>query len=111
MPTSRSLRIVVLRSYFSFCISANGLIAHLSCVDELKRTEGCLQVGGVCLEVVESASNAGLEFGWVRTGWALGRDLLKGSHLEVGCREFVVTVEMASKSLWCGIELSEDSGA
>jgi len=83
MPTSRSLRKVVLLSYFLFCVSVNGLTAHLSCIDELKRTEGGLQVRGVCLEVVESSSDAGLEFGWVRTGWALGRNLLEGSHLEV----------------------------
>ena len=73
--------------------SAIGLVAYLSCIDELKRTESGLQVGGVGLEVIESASNAGLEFGWVRTGWALGRDLLEGSHLGVGCRGFVVRVE------------------
>ena len=95
--------------YF-FSESAKWLTAYLSCVDELKRAESGLQVRGVCLEVVESTSDAGLEFGWVGTGWALGRDLLKGSHLEVGCRGIVVTVEKLQKSLWCGIDLSEESG-
>ncbi len=60
--------------------------AHLSCRNELKGSQCGLQVGGVCLEVVESASDAGLKLGWLLTGWARGRDLVEGTH-DCGCRE------------------------
>ena len=60
--------------------------AHLSCRNELKGSQCGLQVGGVGLEVIESASDAGLELGWLLTGWARGRDLVEGTH-------FVVVVE------------------
>ena len=60
--------------------------AHLSCGNDLKRSQCGLQVGGVGLEVIESASNAGLELGWLLARWARGRDLVEGTHI-CGCRE------------------------
>lgn len=58
--------------------------SHLSCVDELKRSESSLQVGSVGLEIVESASNAGLELRWVLAGGRVGGDLVEGGH-DCGC--------------------------
>ncbi len=52
----------------------------------MKRSQCGLQVGGVGLEVVESASDVGLELGWLLTRWARGRDLVEGTH-GCGCRE------------------------
>lgn len=46
----------------------------------MKGSEGRLQVGGVGLEIVESASDAGLELGGVLARWARGRDLVEGAH-------------------------------
>jgi hypothetical protein len=60
--------------------------AHLSCGNELKGSQCGLQVGGVGLEVIESASDAGLKLGWLLAGWACGRDLVEGTHI-CGCRE------------------------
>jgi len=60
--------------------------AHLSCGNELKGSQCGLQVGGVGLEVIESASDAGLELGWLLARWARGRDLVEGAH-DCGCRE------------------------
>jgi hypothetical protein len=60
--------------------------AHLSCGNELKWSQCGLQVGGVGLEVIESASDAGLELGWLLARWARGRDLVEGAH-DCGCRE------------------------
>jgi hypothetical protein len=57
------------------------LIAYLSGGDELKRSESGLQVSGVGLEVIESSSNAGLELRWLRTGRAVRRDLVEGTHV------------------------------
>lgn len=48
----------------------------------MKGSESRLQVGGVGLEIVESASNAGLELRGVLARWAVGRDLVEGTH---GC--------------------------
>jgi hypothetical protein len=61
--------------------------AHLSCGNELKGSERDLQVGGVGLEVIERTGDAGLELGWVLTGWARGRDLVEGAHDCGDCRE------------------------
>lgn len=63
------------------------LIAYLSSRDELERTKSALQVGGVGLEVVEGSSNAGLELRWLRTGRAVRRDLVEGTHVCWCCRE------------------------
>jgi hypothetical protein len=52
----------------------------------LKGSQCGLQVGGVGLEVIESASDADLELGRVRARWARGRDLVEGTH-DCGCRE------------------------
>jgi hypothetical protein len=52
----------------------------------LKWSQCGLEVGGVGLEVIESASDAGLELGWLLAGWARGRDLVEGTH-GCGCRE------------------------
>jgi hypothetical protein len=60
--------------------------AHLSCGNELKWSQCGLQVGGVGLEIVKSASDAGLELGWLLARWARGRDLVEGTH-GCGCRE------------------------
>ena len=49
----------------------------------MKGSQSGLQVGGVGLEVIESASNAGLKLGWLLAGWARGRDLVEGAHLVV----------------------------
>jgi hypothetical protein len=72
------------RSAFHLCCCVG--LAHLSRVRELQWSECGLQVGGVGLEIVESASDAGLELRWVRARWARGRDLVEGAH-DCGCRE------------------------
>ena len=71
--------------------------AHLSCGNELKGSQCGLQVGGVGLEVIESASDAGLELGWLLARWARGRDLVEGAH-DCGCREEESTREFAKLS-------------
>jgi len=55
-------------------------IAYLSGGDDLKRAESGLEVGGVALKVVKSTSNAGLELAGLRARWAVGRDLVDGTH-------------------------------
>lgn len=65
-------------------IKVSRSIAYLLCGNELKRAEGSLQVGGVGLEIVESASDAGLELRWLLAGLAVGGDLVKGRH-DCGC--------------------------
>jgi len=52
--------------------------SHLTGRDDLKRSEGDLEIGGVGLEVVESLSDAGLELGGVLPRGAVGSDLVKG---------------------------------
>ncbi len=44
-----------------FCSNLCRSIAHLFCGDDLKWSQCGLQVGGVGLKIVESASNAGLK--------------------------------------------------
>ena len=46
----------------------------------MKGSQCGLQVGGVGLEIIESASDAGLELGWLLARWARGRDLVEGTH-------------------------------
>jgi len=62
----------------------NSLLAvanfNLSCVDELKWAKGGFQIGSVGLEVVESASDAGLKLRWACSAWARGRDLVECTH-------------------------------
>jgi len=62
----------------------NSLLAvanfDLSGGDDLKRAESGLEVGGVALKVVKSTSNAGLELAGLRARWAVGRDLVDGTH-------------------------------
>lgn len=62
------------------CACEYGSIAHLSCGNKLKGSECGLEVGGVCLEIVKSASNAGLELRGLRARWAVGRDFVEGAH-------------------------------
>ena len=52
--------------------------SHLTGRDELQRSEGDLEIGGVRLEVVESLSDAGLKLGGVLPRGAVGSDLVKG---------------------------------
>ena len=52
--------------------------SHLTGRDDLKRSEGDLEIGGVGLEVEESLSDAGLELGGVLPRGAVGSDLVKG---------------------------------
>lgn len=52
--------------------------SHLTGRDELQRSEGDLEIGGVGLEVVESLSDAGLKLGGVLPRGAVGSDLVKG---------------------------------
>jgi hypothetical protein len=83
------------RSFRSFCVppgDINALLAHLSCVCELKGSECSLQVSGVGLEVVESASNVGLQLRRLLTGRAVRRNLVERAHFEF--LKF-------QKSCWC----------
>lgn len=68
-------------------------LAHLSCVRELKGSESGLQVGSVGLEVVQSASNAGLELRGILARRAVSRNLVAG-HLD-----FLTWTSLAMK-LW-----------
>lgn len=52
------------------------MVSHLSGGDELQRSEGNLQVGSVRLEIVQSASNAGLQLGRVVARGAVGGNLV-----------------------------------
>ena len=88
VASSLFIRVGCVPSPFAFCGAEIGVNskAHLSCGNELKGSQCGLQVGGVGLEVVESASDAGLELGWLLARWARGRDLVEGAH-DCGCRE------------------------
>ena len=88
VASSLFIRVGCVPSLFAFCSAEIGVNskAHLSCGNELKRSQCGLQVGGVGLEVVESASDAGLELGWVRARCARGRDLVECTH-DCGCCE------------------------
>lgn len=55
-------------------------VAHLSSIDELKRTKSGFQVGGVGLQVEESTGDAGLELRWVLARWTRGCDFVEGRH-------------------------------
>lgn len=68
---------------------ASSANSHLAGRDELQRPEGDLEIGSVGLEVVESASNAGLQLRGVLAGRAVRRDLveLRGGHFG-GCRRW-----------------------
>lgn len=57
-------------------------LAHLSGRNDLKWSQRSLQVGSVGLEIVQSTSNAGLELRWALAGWAVGRDLVEGAHID-----------------------------
>lgn len=52
--------------------------SHLTSRDDLERSEGDLEIGGVGLEVEESLSDARLELGRVLPRGAVGSDLVKG---------------------------------
>lgn len=52
--------------------------SHLTGRDDLQRSQGNLEVGGVGLEVEESLSDAGLKLGGVLPRRAVGSDLVKG---------------------------------
>lgn len=58
--------------------------SHLTGRDELQRPESGLEVGSVALEIVESASNAGLQLRGVLAGRAVGRDLVELRSRHVG---------------------------
>lgn len=61
--------------------------SHLTSRDELQRAQSDLEIGGVGLELVESASDGGLELRGVLAGRAVRRDLVElgGTHVG-GCR-------------------------
>lgn len=61
--------------------------SHLTGRDELQRSQGNLEVGGVGLEVEESLGDARLELGGVLPRGAVGSDLVKGlgAHLDGWC--------------------------
>lgn len=66
--------------------------SHLTGRDELQRSESDLEVGSVCLEIVQSTSNAGLQLGGVLPRRAVGGDLVqRGRHAgrrgEGNCRQ------------------------
>lgn len=67
-------------------------IAYLSSGDDLKRAKSSLEVRGVALKVVKSASDAGLELAGLCTRWAVRRDLVDSTHI-CGVVEVVVEVE------------------
>lgn len=59
----------------------DSLASHLSGRDELQGSEGRLEVGSVGLEIVKSASDAGLELRRVLARRAVRRDLVQsGTH-------------------------------
>lgn len=60
------------------------LVAHLFSVDELKRAEGGLEVGGVGLEVAESAGDADLQLAGAGARRAVRRDLVKRGRHDCG---------------------------
>jgi hypothetical protein len=70
----------------------------------LKGSESSLQIGGVGLEVVKSARNAGLKLRRLLARRAVCRDLVDGAHGCGGCRErkfcsSAVTFLICAKSL------------
>lgn len=62
--------------------------SHLTGRDEMQRPESDLEIGSALLEIVESASDAGLQLRGVLAGRAVRRDLveLRGTHVGGGCR-------------------------
>jgi hypothetical protein len=56
-------------------------IAHLSCRYNLKGSESRFQVGGVGLQIIESAGDAHLELRRVLARWARRSDLVEGAHV------------------------------
>lgn len=66
----------VLHSIYASCVG----LAHLSCARELQWSECSLQVGGVGLEIIESASNAGLELRRALAGRAVSRNFVESTH-------------------------------
>jgi len=79
--------------------------SYLTGRDELQRAESDLEVGSVGLEIVESASNAGLQLGGVLAGRAVHRDLVElgGTHVGgwVDCRSIVESFDWRSRR-WAG---------
>ena len=69
-----------------FCFSCSWC-SHLTGRDELQRSQGNLEVGGVGLEVVESLGDARLELGGVLPRGAVGSDLVQGlgAHFDGWC--------------------------
>ena len=65
------------RSFRSSAFHVTAKLAHLSCAHELKGSESGLQVGGVGLKIVESASDACLKLGRLRAGGTALRYLAK----------------------------------
>lgn len=61
-------------------------MAYLFGRDDLKRAESSLQVGRVGLELVKSASNAGLKLRGLCARRAVGGDLVEGAHICGWCR-------------------------
>lgn len=60
-------------------------VSHLSRGDELKGSQGDLQVGSVGLEVIESLGDALLELGGLLPRGAAGVDLVDGTHFRGWC--------------------------
>lgn len=90
----------------------------------MKGSESSLQVRGVGLEIVKSASNAGLKLRWLLARRAVGRDLVDGAHdcggVVVVRREgregssksivynFFDILATVRKSIFCGSSLASD---
>lgn len=71
--------------------------SHLSCVDELQRSEGDLQIGSVGLEIVQSTGDVLLQLGGVLPRRAVGGDLVqRGRH---GCYSFGWGCERVKREL------------
>jgi hypothetical protein len=76
MPAPPIVRFVRSAFHYAICVG----LAHLSCARELQWSECSLQVGGVGLEVIESASNAGLELRRALAGRAVSRNFVESTH-------------------------------
>lgn len=88
------------RSSFLFYLSHS----HLTGRDDLQRSQGNLEVGGVALEIEQSLSNVLLKLGGVLPRGAVGGDLVDGAHLGCGCStvgwdELIVMAAARSRAL------------